>query len=344
MKRILNNLFITTPGSWLSLRNENVVISVDGEEKASFPVRIFESILCFGRAGATPPLMGYCAEHGVALSFFSESGKFLARVQGPVHGNVLLRREQYRIADDERRASAIAKNVLLGKLLNTQAALRRFMRDHPPEGENAEKFRAALSIVEALAPQMKASENTDELRGFEGAAARAYFEAFDGMILHQKDFFKFTERSRRPPLDAVNSMLSFTYTLLAHDISAALEGVGLDPAVGFLHKDRPGRPSLALDLMEEFRPWLADRLVLSMINMKQVKPENFKTRESGAVEIDEETRRKIIAAWRSRKESETTHPYTGEKMPIGMAPHIQAMLLARRIRGDMKEYPPFIWK
>ena len=229
-----------------------------------------------------------------------------------------------------RRLAPIARDILLGKLANTKAVLRRFMREHPPEGEAGEKFRSAVSTVEALTAQIKVSSDTDEMRGFEGTAARAYFDAFDGMILHQKDYFKFTGRSKRPPLDAVNAMLSFVYGLLANETEAALEGVGLDPAVGFLHKDRPGRPSLALDLMEEFRPWLADRLVLSMINMKQVKPENFRISESGAVTMDDGARKKILAEWRARKEDEITHPYTRDKMPLGMVPHIQALLLARR--------------
>lgn len=344
MRRMLNSLFITTQGAWLSLKNDNVTVNLDGEEKRSFPLNYFDSILCFGRVNATPQLMGKCAEHGVSLSFFSENGKFLARVQGPVHGNVLLRRAQYRIADDEGASAEIARDVLLGKLANTRTVLMRFLRDHPQEGETAGKFRAALSVTEALAPQLKAAKDTEELRGYEGTAARAYFDAFDGMILHQKDFFKFTERTRRPPRDAVNAMLSYVYSILANEAASALEGVGLDPAVGFLHKDRPGRPSLALDLMEEFRTWLTDRLVLSMINMKQVKPEDFRTSESGAVVMDDGAKKKIIAEWQSRKQDEITHPYTGEKMPIGMVPHMQAMLLARRIRGDMKEYPPYVWK
>lgn len=344
MKQALNTLFITTPGTWLSLRNNNVVVKIDGVEKNAVNIGILESILCFGQVNATFPLMGYCAEHGVNFAFFGENGKFLGRVQGPVHGNVLLRRGQYRIADDDAQAASIVRCVLLGKLANTKAALRRFMRDHPPEGAAGEKFHAAVSTVEALAAQIKGSRDTDEMRGFEGTAARAYFDVFDGMILHQKEGFKFAGRTKRPPLDAVNAMLSFVYALLANDAEAALEGVGLDPAVGFLHKDRSGRSSLALDLMEEFRPWLADRFVLSMINKQQVKPENFRTTESGAVTMDDGARKKILAEWHDRKQDEITHPYTGEKMPLGMVPHMQAMLLARRIRGDMKEYPPFVWK
>ncbi len=344
MKHALNTLFITTPGTWLSLRNNNVVVKIDGAEKAAFPVTNFESILCFGQVNATFPLMGYCAEKGVNFAFFGENGKFLGRVQGPVHGNVVLRRGQYRIADDAAQSASIVRCVLLGKLANTKAVLRRFMRDHTPEGAAGERIRSAVSMVEALAAQIKGSCEVDEMRGFEGTAARAYFDAFDGMILHQKEGFKFAGRTKRPPLDAVNAMLSFVYALLANEAEAALEGVGLDPAVGFLHQDRSGRPSLALDLMEEFRPWLADRLVLSMINTKQVKPENFRTAESGAVTMDDGARKKILAEWRERKTDEIAHPYTGEKMPLGMVPHMQAMLLARRIRGDMKEYPPFVWK
>lgn len=344
MRRMLNTLFVTTQGAWLSLKNENAVVNINGEAKGEFPIKILDSILCFGRVNATPPLMGKCAEYGIAISFFTEHGRFIARVQGPVHGNVLLRRAQYRMADEEQSCAAIAKDFLLGKLANTRAVLLRFMRDHTPEGESSENFRDALSTTEALAVQIKASSVTEEMRGCEGIAARAYFDAFDGMILHQKDFFKFQERTRRPPLDAVNAMLSYVYSILAHETASALEGVGLDPAVGFLHKDRPGRPSLALDMMEEFRTWLADRLVLSMINMKQVRPENFRITESRAVQMNEEARKKIIAEWQARKQDEIKHPYTGEKIPVGMIFHLQAMLLARRIRGDMREYPPFVWK
>lgn len=344
MKRLLNTLFVTTPGTWLSLKNDNVVVSIEGKGKSAFPVALFESILCFGQINATFPLMGHCAAKGVNFAFFGENGKFLGRVQGPVHGNVLLRRRQYRAADDSEEKAAMAKDTLIGKLANTKAALMRFVRGHELCRESLDKFRDAVSTVQALAAQLKDCKDIEAMRGFEGTAARAYFDVFDDMILHQKEFFKFRERTRRPPRDAANAMLSFVYALLSLDCAAALEGAGLDPAVGFLHADRPGRPSLALDIMEEFRPILADRLVLSMINMKQVRPENFRVSESGAVTMDDETIKKIAGEWRARKEDQITHPYTGEKIPLGLAPHLQAILMARRLRGDMKEYPPFVWK
>ncbi|EHL70097.1 type I-C CRISPR-associated endonuclease Cas1c [Cloacibacillus evryensis] len=344
MKRLLNSLFVMTQGTWLSLKGENIIVHADGSEKKALPIHIFESILCFGQVNVTPPLMGCCAEHGVPISFFTEYGKFIARVQGPVHGNVLLRREQYRIADDESKSLPLVRNILLGKLANTKIVLQRFLRDHPQPEKTAACFRGAISLTESYIAQLDAAKTVDEMRGYEGTVARIYFDLFDGMILHQKDYFRFTDRNRRPPLDAVNAMLSYLYSLLAHDVTSALEGVGLDPAVGFLHKDRPGRPSLALDMMEEFRTWWADRLVLSMINMKQAKPGGFTQSESGAVLMDDAMRKAIIGEWQSRKQDEIIHPYTGEKIAIGMLPHMQAMLLARYIRGDLKEYPPFVWK
>lgn len=344
MKRLLNSLFVMTQGTWLSLRGENIVVHVEGSDKKVLPMHIFNSILCFGQVNVTPPLMGACAERGISISFFTEYGRFLARVQGPVHGNVLLRREQYRIADKESRSIPIVRNVLLGKFSNTRIVLQRFLRDHPQSAGINNAIKNTIALLQSYILQLNVAGNIDELRGIEGAAARSYFNFFDSFILHQKGDFTFKERTRRPPLDNVNAMLSYVYSLLVHETASALEGVGLDPAVGFLHKDRPGRPSLALDLMEEFRSWWGDRLVLSLINMKRVKPEGFVKSESGAVLMSEDTRKTIVAEWQSRKQDEISHSYTGEKVAIGLLPHIQAMLLARHIRGDMAEYPPFVWK
>ena len=288
MKQALNTLFITTPGTWLSLRNNNVVVKIDGVEKNAVSIGILESILCFGQVNATFPLMGYCAEKGVNFAFFGENGKFLGRVQGPVHGNVLLRRGQYRIADDDAQAASIVRCVLLGKLANTKAALRRFMRDHPPEGEAGEKFRAAVSTVEALAAQIKDSRDTDEMRGFEGTAARAYFDVFDGMILHQKDWLQIrgahqAPAARRRQRDAILRLRRCSRTTPRRRLRASAS----TQRSASCTKTGRGAASLALDLMEEFRPWLADRLVLSLINKQQVKPENFRTTESGAVTMDD---------------------------------------------------------
>ena len=342
MKRLLNTLFVMTEGAWLSLDGECIVVNIDKETYKKFPVHNFESIICFGRVNATPPLMGFCAGKGVPISFFDDYGKYLARVDAPVRGNVLLRRQQYRLSDDPKASASIARSVLIAKIANSRSVLMRFMRDNP----NLESsfVQRAVKYLAGTVEDLKKEMPPDVMRGKEGDSARCYFEVFDNLILSQKESFRFTDRNRRPPMDEVNAMLSFVYSLLAHTVASALEGVGLDPAVGYLHRDRPGRPSLALDMMEEFRPWLADRLVLSLINLKQVKASGFTKSESGAVLMDEETRKTVLTSWHERRNEELTHAYTGEKMSIGLLPHIQARLLARHIRGDIAEYPPFVWK
>jgi CRISPR-associated protein Cas1 len=342
MRQILNTLFVTTQGTWLSQDGENVVVHLDRETSKKFPIHLFESIVCFGKVNATGPLMGFCGRKGVPISFLSENGRFLARVDGPVRGNVLLRREQYRTADDKDRSLAIAKSVIIGKIGNTRAVLMRSARDNPDAAP--EILSGVVKYLARTVEELKRAASTDTLRGLEGDAAQSYFGVFNNMILNQKEEFTFEGRSRKPPMDRVNAMLSFVYSLLAHDIASALEGVGLDPAVGYLHKERPGRPSLALDIMEEFRTWLVDRLVLSLINLKQVKPEGFEKSESGAVLMDDVTRKAVIAAWQRRKQDELIHPFLGEKMQIGLIPHIQARLMARHIRGELEVYPPFQWK
>ena len=344
MRRMLNTLFVMTQGAWLSLEGENIVVHLDRETKQAFPVHIFESIVCFGRVNATAPLLGFCGSRGVAVSFFSEQGRFLARVDGAVHGNVLLRRQQYRAADDMRLSAKIARSVLIAKISNCRSVLMRFLRDNEKQDKTYPQVSSAIRYLETIVRDMTENRSLDELRGCEGDAARCYFGVFNDLILSQKEDFCFTDRNRRPPMDMVNALLSYVYSLLAHDMASALEGTGLDPAVGYLHRDRPGRPSLALDMMEEYRSWFADRLVLSLINLKQVKPSGFAVSENGSVLMDDETRKKVIAEWQSRKQDELTHPYTGEKVQIGMLPHIQARLLARHIRGDLVEYPPFVWK
>jgi CRISPR-associated protein Cas1 len=287
--------------------------------------------------------MELCGEKGVTLSFLNENGKFLARVQGPVSGNVLLRREQYRRADVEASSAEIARPVLIAKLANSRTVLLRAAR----ESDGREATEDLSSAAEELSSTMKGIErqtNLESLRGMEGDAARTYFSLFDRLILAQKDDFYFRERSRRPPLDNMNALLSFIYTLLLHDVVSALEGVGLDPAVGFLHRDRPGRPGLALDIMEEFRPILADRLALSLVNRQQLKGRGFQKTESGAVMMDDKTRKEVLVAYQKRKQEEIQHPFLGEKVAVGLLPHCQAMLLARFLRGDLDGYPPFIWK
>jgi CRISP-associated protein Cas1 len=287
--------------------------------------------------------MGFCAERDVAVSFLSEYGRFLARVQGPVSGNVLLRREQYRRADDMDVSARIAKSILTGKFANSRAVLRRVLRDHPEKIDGVSVEDAARRLGHSL-ENIQSGPPLDTLRGIEGEAAHAYFSVFDHLIVSQKEDFGFRERNRRPPLDRVNCLLSFIYTLLMHDVRSALESVGLDPAVGFLHRDRPGRPGLALDMMEEFRPFLADRLTLSLINLNQVQGKGFTQSESGAVLMDDETRKAVLVAYQKRKQDEIYHPFIEEKVTLGILFHMQALLLARFLRGDLDGYPPFIWK
>ena len=343
MKKYLNTLFITTQGAYLSKEGETVVVSVEKETKLQVPIHTLSGIVCFGQVGMSPFLMGFCAENNVAVSFLTEYGRFLASIRGKVSGNVLLRREQYRRADDERFCQQITKSFLTGKFANGRSVLRRSLRDHRDK-INAEAVEAsALRLTYAIG-QLERNYTLDELRGLEGDSAHSYFSVFDHLIVAQKDDFKFEERNRRPPLDNVNCLLSFIYTLMMHDIRSALETVGLDPAVGFLHRDRPGRSSLALDMMEEFRPFLADRLVLSLINLCQVDKKGFKKSDSGAVMMNDETRKIVLVAYQTRKQEEITHPFLNEKISVGLLSYAQALILARFLRGDIDGYPVFIWK
>lgn len=343
MRKLLNTLYVTTQGAYLRREGETVVVRVGRETRTRVPIHGLQSIVCFGRVGASPQLMALCAERGVALSLFSERGRFWARVTGPVSGNVLLRREQYRHADDLAFAAEIARAVTVGKVANERSVLLRAIRDHP-ETTDTQTLQMAASDLARVLRFLSNSTDLATVRGREGEAARAYFGVFDHLIVAQKDAFRFTRRSRRPPLDAMNALLSFLYSLLTHDVAAALEGVGLDPAVGFLHRDRPGRPGLALDLMEELRPILADRLALSLVNRQQVRPGGFEYTESGAVAMNDDTRRTVLKAYQERKQEELQHPFLGERIPLGLLPHVQAMLLARHLRKDLDGYPPFIWK
>ncbi len=343
MKRHLNTLFVTTQGSYLAKDGETVVVRADGEVRARVPIHNLAGVVCFGNVGCSPFLMGFCGERGVALSFLTENGRFLARVEGPQSGNVLLRREQYRRADDPEATAAVASCLVLGKIANCRAVLQRCLRDHSVVGEAAVSETIRLLSL-AAAQTQSADADLERLRGIEGNAGRLYFECFDSLIVQQRDEFSFRGRSRRPPLDPVNSLLSFIYTLLVHDIVAALESVGLDPQVGFLHRDRPGRPSLALDLMEELRPWLADRVVLSLINLRQVRSSDFVVRETNAVALEDDARKRVLAAYQKRKDETISHPFLGEKTTVGLLPHLQARLLARYLRGDLDGYPPFVPK
>lgn len=343
MKKLLNTLFVTSEDVYLSLEGENVLANKAQQVVARYPLHTLQTIVSFSYAGASPALMGACAERGVGLAFCTPRGRFLARVCGETGGNVLLRREQYRIADDGQRSCFIARNMIFGKLSNAAASLQRTLRDHAPRVTDCGLEDAARQIKELL-PLVLDVSDLEALRGLEGVGAAAYFGVFDHLLLSRKEDFSFRGHSRRPPLDRVNAMLSFAYSLLAHDCASALESVGLDSYVGFLHRDRPGRTSLALDLMEELRPCMADRFVLTLVNNRMVKPEDFQTQDSGAVLLTDEGRKKFLKAWQERKRDMLTHPFLSEKMNWGMIPYIQALLLARYLRGDLDAYPPFLWK
>ncbi len=343
MKHLLNTLYVTTQGAYLAREGETVVVRVDREERLRVPIHTLGGVVCFGQVGASPALMGLCGERGVSLSFLSERGRFLARVQGPVTGNVLLRREQYRRADDEAAASTLARAMVAGKVMNARQVLLRAARRETDTSAAEALARAARELAGRLG-DLKALGGLAEARGVEGESARVYFGVFDHLVRAQKDGFFFRVRSRRPPMDNLNALLSFVYTLLMHDVASALDGVGLDPAVGFLHRDRPGRKGLALDLMEELRPPLADRLVLSLVNRQQIQASGFTTSASGGVFMDDATRKTVLVAYQERKREELTHPFLGEKMELGLVPHVQALLLARHLRGDLDAYPPFIWR
>jgi len=343
MKRLLNVLYVTTQGSYLRREGETIVVEQDDEVKLRVPVHTLQGIVCFGQISISPPLMELCTQRYVTISYLSRSGKFIARVEGPVFGNVLLRREQYRRADDDSLSSEIARSVVIAKINNCRVVLQRFAREHPVINGKKDLINSTNHLSELLR-SLETVTNLESIRGIEGEAARNYFRVFNLLILTQKEDFFFKERNRRPPLDNVNAVLSFLYTLLAHDVRSALETTGLDPAVGFLHRDRPGRPGLALDIMEEFRPYLADRLVLSLINLKQIKGSGFIKAETGAVLMDDDTRKRVIVAYHERKQEKITHPFLNKKVSIGLLPYIQALLLSRYLRGDVDGYPPFLWR
>jgi CRISPR-associated protein Cas1 len=317
MRKLLNTLYVSSQGSYLSKEGETVVVEREKQKVLQIPIHTISGIICFGNVLCSPFLLGFCAERDVAVSFLSEHGRFLASVRGPVSGNVLLRRQQYRMADDDEATHGIAANVVSGKLANCRIVLNRTIRDHSAKVD-AGTLKDASNKIGRIIERIPRAVGTDEVRGLEGQAAAEYFGVFNHLIVDQKQDFVFTERSRRPPLDEVNALLSFVYTLLAHDVRSALEAVGLDPAVGFLHRDRPGRPGLALDIMEEFRPVIADRLVLSMINRKQLWKKGFTKAASGAVTMDDDTRKTILTEYQNRKQDEVYHPYIEETVPIGL--------------------------
>jgi len=343
MKKLLNTLYVTSPDTYLSLDGENIVVQKSEAELARIPLHNLESIVAFGYTGASPALMGTCAKKNIGLSFMTQSGKFLARVTGESRGNVTLRKAQYRISDSDAQSACIAKNFIIGKVFNARWVIERATRDYSLRLDVDKLKRVSQFMAKSLG-SIANCESLEQLRGFEGESSSQYFSIFDDLILQQKNDFFFKVRNKRPPLDNVNAMLSFVYTLLAHDVAGALETVGLDAYVGFLHRDRPGRISLALDLMEELRSCYADRFVLSLINKRIVNASGFIQKENGAVVMDEDTRKAILSAWQAKKQEKITHPFLDEKLEWGLVPYAQAMLLARHIRGDLDEYPPFLWK
>lgn len=344
MKKLLNTLYVTTEGAMLAKDGENLVVSIERAERLRVPFHMLASVVVFGAVLITPPLIGACAAAGITLALFDRAGRFQARVEGPVSGNVLLRRAQYRMAETP---DAIVRGFVAGKVSNQRAVLARALRDHGDDWDAAAQTEVE-AVVDRLARILRAVVidhiGIDAARGLEGEAAHLYFSVFGRLLRTVDREIRFEGRSRRPPLDAVNALLSFLYTLLVHDCRSALEGVGLDPAVGFLHRDRPGRPSLALDLMEELRPVLVDRLALALFNRRQLRARDFEFRDGGAVMLGDDARRAVLAAWVERKKEERRHPFLGEPVPYGLVAHLQAQLLARHLRGDLDGYPPWLWK
>lgn len=343
MRHLLNTLYVTNEKSYLSLDNENVIINIEGNAVKKLPLRMFEQILYFGYMGASPALLGACAKHGISFCFYKPSGRFLTRVTANNNSNVLLRKEQYRVSDDEHRSCLLARNFIAAKIYNSRSVLARARRDHPLVVD-VESIVAAEHEMMRLARLSRRCTDLAVLRGLEGDAASLYFARFNELILQRKDFFEFQSRVKRPPTDAVNALLSFAYAILANDCAAALEGVGLDAYVGFLHRDRPGRMSLALDLMEEFRSVIADRCVLTLINNRMLSKKDFVLQEDGAVLLNDTGRKIFLEAWQKRKQDVIMHPFLNEKLPIGLLPFVQAQLLARCLRKDLDEYPGYLWK
>lgn len=338
MRKLLNTLYITTPEAYLSKDGLNVVISVNQKEIFRIPILNVEGIVAFGYMGASPGLMKLCVDNQVSLCFLSPSGRFISRVQGPTKGNVLLRTKQYRLAEDKTFSLHISRLFVAAKIQNYRNILRRFIRDN---GENVSVSKASDALERSKKEAMRAV-GFDQLRGIEGDAANSYFEIFSHLILHQKNDFIFKGRNRRPPKDAVNAMLYFVYTLIANDVASALETVGLDPYVGFLHTLRPGRTSLALDMMEELRPYLGDRLVLSLINKRQITIREFVRQGEEGITMTDVGRKTLLSAWQNRKKETIIHPYLNEKVPIGLLPYVQSLLLSRHLRGDLDDYPVFL--
>lgn len=344
MRRQLNTLYVTTEGAWLRKDGDNIVMEVERQERVRLPIHMLESLVCIGRVAVSPQLLGHCSISGISICYLTPQGRFLARVEGPTSGNVLLRRAQYRRSDDSLGCAAIVRNLLIGKIHNQRAVLARGWRDHGDRLTDTSAFQHALKRLKRIPQRILVEHDVDLLRGLEGEAAQSYFGVFDQLIRVESSLLRFGGRNRRPPRDAFNALLSFLYTLLTHDCRSALETVGLDPAVGFLHRDRPGRPSLALDLAEEFRPLLGDRLALSLINRRQLSERDFTVFDNGAVQLKDDARKTVLVAYQERKREHLQQAFLGEKVEIGLLPFLQSQLLARHLRGDLDGYPPFLWK
>lgn len=343
MKKMLNTLYILSEDAYASLDGETVVISFQEKESKKIPLHTLENIVTFSYKEASPALMGKCEEYGIPICFFTPRGKYLASIGASVKGNVYLRRTQYRYADDDKKSLDISRNMILGKIHNSKQVLCRGSRDHPMQVDT-NMISISANRLDDYLQQVRDVNNSDSLRGIEGMAAAEYFGVFNELVLRQKADFEFTERSRRPPLDRINAMLSFAYVLLANECASALLSVGLDPYVGFFHVDRPGRKSLALDLMEEFRSIYADRFVLTLINTQIIKKNDFDVQETGAVLFSDDAKKMFISKWQERKRTEIMHPFLKEKIPWGLATYVQALLMARYLRGDLDQYPPFFWR
>lgn len=343
MRKLLNTLYVTTQGTYLSKERETIAVHLDNDIKVRLPFHNFDGLVCFGNIKLSPFLIGACGERGITISYLTQYGKYLGRFTGAVSGNVLLRRQQYRLADIKTSRANIARNMVIGKVGNANTVLKRFIRDYP-DNRNLSDIKEVTTRLKAALTRLRVCTSADSVRGIEGETAALYFSVFNDMITQQRDTIQFLGRNRRPPLDEVNALLSFFYTLLHHDLTSACETVGLDPAVGYLHVDRSGRNSLALDLMEEFRAMIVDRLVLSLINRRQISAGDFIKYASGAVYLKDKPKKIVLEAYQNRKKEIITHPFLNEKMSIGILFFYQALLLCRHIRGDIEEYPPLLWR
>lgn len=342
MKKLGNVLYILTPRSYLYCQNETIAVRVGGEDKKRIPAHIIESIVCIGDTAVSSPFIGFCGERNIGLSFVSDYGKFYGRICGKVSGNVFLRKKQYEYIESKSHSESIVRNILYSKLINSRYVLKRYMRKSEDD-EARQRISNAADNITDIAAKLDGVENIAGMRGLEGSAASIYFGVFDDMLNAAEEDMRFVKRSRRPPENRFNALLSFLYMLLKNDMITALECVGLDPAAGYLHSIRPGRPSLALDLMEELRAPLCDRMAISLVHLGQISAKDFSYDADGIL-LKDKARKTVLTQWQTRKKEEIMHPFIKEKIPIGLIPYTQAQMMARYIRGDLEEYPSFIWR